>query len=178
MPNQDPNRPPLYPQAPAPVESEETMPAQPGGVAPKRIVAIAAVLVAVVIGYKVISGPSKTMAGWITDYSAGVRQATESKKPMLVLFTADWCPPCQQLKADVWTDADASKRLGDQFTLVKVDLTQQGGENGEIAQTYAVRGIPTVIVFGANGQQVDRRAGGGDKESVMAWLDRAHAKAK
>ena len=171
--------PPPPPTAPTP-ETEPTpvLRAPRGGIAPSQMVVIFCLIVGVFIGYRIIRGPSKAMAGWHTDYSAGVKAANETKKPMLMLFTADWCPPCQQLKADVWTDEDAAKRLQEQFTLVKIDLTEQGGESGEVAATYNVRSIPTIIVFGTDGKQVAKRSGGGDKESIMGWLEQAGARGR
>ena len=35
------------------------------------------------------------------DYTSAYKKAMKGDKPLLVLVTAEWCPPCQVLKNDV-----------------------------------------------------------------------------
>ncbi len=108
-------------------------------------------------GWKVLGSSSD---GWLHDLDAGIDAAAASGKPMLVLYTADWCPPCRELKRDVLSDPDVDDFLSENYVRVKIDLTDRYGPNATIASENGVRGIPTVIVYDDDGMEIDRVTGG------------------
>lgn len=117
-------------------------------------------------------GPGFVMAGpWITDWDRGIDAAEKSGKPLLVLFTADWCPPCRTLKDEVLSKPGVMSRLRADFTLVKVDLTDRAGPNNRIAMDYGVRAVPCLIMFNARGEQVGRLVGVQSAEHLLLWVD-------
>jgi len=61
-------------------------------------------------------------------------------RPVLVDFYADWCAPCHAMAPIVET---LSSELGDSLSVVKVDVDR----NRDLAETYDVRGIPTLMLF-------------------------------
>lgn len=63
-----------------------------------------------------------------------------SKRPVLVDFTAAWCGPCKRL-API-TEAVADDLLG-RVTVVKVDIDDAPG----LATQYEIRSVPTILVF-------------------------------
>lgn len=105
--------------------------------------------------------------GWVHDLDDGLDAAYASGKPAFVLFTADWCPPCQELKRTVLHDPDTLAALEESFVLVKVDLTSRFGPNTEVASEFGVRGIPAAIVFDSDGYETDRVVGG---SSLASWI--------
>lgn len=115
-------------------------------------------------------GPKPALAGWGNDWDTAVEQSKTSGKPALVLFTADWCPPCQELKREVLSDETVKSTIDARFTPVVVDLSEQGGPNDRIAQDYRVQGIPTLIQFDARGRELKRTHGMGANE-LIAWLN-------
>jgi thioredoxin 1 len=123
-------------------------------------------------------GGDAQMKAWGHDWDQALAQSSKAQKPMLVLFTADWCPPCRTLKSDVLGDSAVAGYLEKEFTLVKIDLTQRDAPGSSIAQTYGVRGIPTLIAFDARGQQIDRMSGAAPREQMMQWFQMVRAKAK
>jgi len=117
-------------------------------------------------------GPGFAMAGsWITEWDRGIDAAEKSGKPLLVLFTADWCPPCRTLKEEVFSRSAVMSRLRADFTLVKVDLTDRAGPNNRIAMDYGVRGIPCLMVFNSRGEQVGRLVGALPAEHLLLWIE-------
>ena len=83
------------------------------------------------------------------------------ERPIVVDFWADWCGPCHQL-APVLERAAAEHDV----ELVKVDIDA----NPELAQRYAVSGIPAVKAF-RNGHVVAEFVGARPPAAVAQFLD-------
>jgi len=77
-------------------------------------------------------------------------------QPVVIDFYADWCVPCKELDAITFTDKNVieeSKR----FRRYKVNLTSTGSEQTQLAmKQYSIVGVPTVILFDSNGNEVKR----------------------
>lgn len=82
-----------------------------------------------------------------------------SDKPVLIDFFATWCGPCQALSPVLKEVKDS---LGDRISIIKIDVDK----NQEIASTYQVRGVPTMILF-QNGKQLWRQSGVLSKEQLV-----------
>lgn len=83
-----------------------------------------------------------------------------SPQPVLVDFSADWCPPCQMI-APVLEQiaADEVRRL----RVVTVDVD----ENPVVADLYQVTSMPTLVLF-RGGQEVARIQGVKPRELILA----------
>jgi thioredoxin 1 len=78
-------------------------------------------------------------------------QVLQSELPVLVDFSADWCPPClimQPVVDQLAADYAGKLRVG----VSDVDT------NGDVATRYEIHHLPTLLVFRA-GQVVARIAG-------------------
>ena len=72
------------------------------------------------------------------------------EKPLLVEFTADWCPNCKFLEASVLTDRRlhaVQQRYG--VTLMRVDLTQEDADAKALLEQLGARSIPVTALFPA-----------------------------
>ena len=90
-------------------------------------------------------------------------EVTSAQKPVLLDFTASWCPPCQRLAPVI--DRLAEKYAG-KVTVGKVDVD----ESDEIARKYGIESVPTILFF--NGGELIDTVQGYQPESVfVAKLD-------
>ena len=76
-----------------------------------------------------------------------ISQVCTSKKPVIILVSTTWCPPCQQFKPIF---LQVAQEFADQCDFICVD----GDANRAIVQELGVTGYPTVVCY-KNGQQIN-----------------------
>jgi thioredoxin 1 len=101
------------------------------------------------------------MAKEITD-NLFEEKVIKSSKPVLIDFWASWCGPCKQLAPTI---DDISQELANDIDVYKCNID----ENPETPSKYAVRGIPTLILF-KDGQVVDTKVGNLPKSNIVQWI--------
>jgi len=90
-----------------------------------------------------------------------VDRARASGKPSFANFGADTCVPCQMMKP-VW-EAIADEYAG-RVNVVYVHVNKQQF----LARRYGVQGIPCLIFFDADGNEVSRTTGVMSEEEIEA----------
>jgi thioredoxin 1 len=90
-------------------------------------------------------------------------EVTQSQKPVLVDFWAEWCGPCKMIAPLL---DEIAKEKGDTVKVGKVDIDK----NQSLSFKYNVRAIPTLLFF-KNGQVVDQVTGMTSKKDLLGRLE-------
>ncbi len=69
-----------------------------------------------------------------------------SQKPVMIDFWATWCVNCKELDEKTFTNPDVIKRLKD-FTLIKIDVSDNTPEDIAMMRKYNVFGPPALIFY-------------------------------
>jgi protein disulfide-isomerase len=104
------------------------------------------------------------------DLDAAFAAAAAEHKPVFLYWGAEWCPPCHDLKAHVFSRSDFQQKLR-QFVPVYLDGDAEGAQR--LGAQFNVMGYPTVVVLRPDRTEVARIAGGMDLGSYADVLDLA-----
>jgi thioredoxin 1 len=85
--------------------------------------------------------------------------------PVLVDFTAVWCPPCQAIAPSL---EQISEELAGKVKIVKLDVDADPA----ISARYGVRSMPTLMVF-KNGEPIAMQVGAAPKNRLSDWIKSA-----
>lgn len=95
--------------------------------------------------------------------------ASKGKKVMLDLY-ADWCVACKEFEKYTFTDTNVQQKLNEMVVL-QIDLTKNSTENIAFMQHFNVLGLPTILFFDENGNELSQSRVTGFLDAIL-FLDR------
>jgi thioredoxin:protein disulfide reductase len=105
------------------------------------------------------SGEPQAAVSFIPYSAAALQEARQTRTPVILDFSADWCKPCKKMESETFTD-DRILKEGRRFVWIKADLTTSGSpEVEELKKSYDIKGVPTIIFIGSDGMEKDRLVG-------------------
>ena len=127
-----------------------------------------------------INKETKTSVEWNTDYDLVIKKAKKENKNVLVYFTgSDWCPPCIQLKKDLF-ETEVFEELSSNYVLLYVDIprnkdlitSEQYIHNKALLPKYNKKGVfPLLVVLSDNGVLLNDYSGYSMNGEVQYHID-------
>lgn len=114
----------------------------------KRIVGVFAILAAI---YMAIPKAEQITVAWQDYEEKWIENAKQENLPVMIDFTADWCPSCRELEHYTFTDPNVI-RLSQKFVTLKADMTKDNSpEVKTLREAYKIMGVPTIIFIDEKG---------------------------
>ena len=107
-------------------------------------------------------------AAWVAENAEKVKDnpvdnARAGDKPVLAVFSAEWCPTCKQLQPII----ESIKATGNQDVLIlEIDINN----NGFLPSRYDISAIPVLVFFDKSGNEVERHVGFITEEKLVEKL--------
>ncbi len=99
----------------------------------------------------------------VTD-SSFEEDVLKSEAPVMVDYWAEWCGPCKMIAPVLDEIADEYNEKNLKIAKINID------ENPATPQKYAVRGIPTLMIF-KDGEVAGTKVGAASKSQLSAFID-------
>lgn len=108
---------------------------------------------------------------WADDITVARKEATESGKPILMFFTAEWCVPCRVMKREVFADPEVMAEINTNVIPVMIYQGEPGAD--EAFKRYNVKGTPITILTDSDGEVITYAVGGIGKAEFLKLLNKA-----
>lgn len=98
-------------------------------------------------------------------YADALARAAESRRPLLVEYSADWCHFCTQMEKETLSQAEVRDAMTP-FEFVTVDFDREP----DLARRHGVSGIPAFVILSDEGDLIDSTAGFQPPTPFREWL--------
>ena len=89
----------------------------------------------------------------IADFNQQLALANQQGKTVMLDLYADWCVACKEFEKYTFSDQAVINALGNTVWM-QIDLTDNSDDNLAFQEHFAVLGLPTILFFDENGQEL------------------------
>ena len=98
---------------------------------------------------------------------------SETNKPTILEFTADWCAACKEMEAKTFSNQDIINAINKNWTAIRIDATRTNDSINKILKNFNVQGLPTLILFSSKGVELKRFSGFISHKKLLPELNSA-----
>ncbi|MCD6116910.1 thioredoxin family protein [bacterium] len=112
---------------------------------------------------------------WITNIDSALVIAAQENKPIMIDFTATWCPPCRRMEDSTFSDARVIDKFKS-FITVRIDVDKQQDvaiKYNSNANKYGGIGIPNYLFLDKEGKELKHPIGFRAPKAFLAVMDSA-----
>jgi thioredoxin-related protein len=102
---------------------------------------------------------------WTRSYQDGLKVAEVESRPVMLFFTASWCPWCHKMEDQTLNQVGVVSKLR-RFVCVKIDVEKQR----DIALAYAISSLPRIIAINTHDEMVGDWLGYRDSEQFLELI--------
>lgn len=104
------------------------------------------------------------------DVATALEVAKTQHKPLLLVFEAPWCPPCNELHEMVYSHPSFAKATSD---FVRVEIDADAVTSWKWKDRYRIQGYPTIVFADSAGQETLRIVGFRPIDSFLKYVGTA-----
>ncbi len=112
--------------------------------------------------------PADEPIAWQGYSEAAMAGARERGIPVMVSFTADWCPACQTAKKTTFRNQRLAEQIDDgNLSAIEVDLTHSDPARQGLFERYGGNAIPYLVIVDGTGKVFRRFTGVVAAETIL-----------
>lgn len=108
---------------------------------------------------------------WLSELDTARRIAAETNRLVLIHFWAEWCRPCRQMEAEVFSRPEVLSAIASSYVAVKLNFDQ----NPVLARQLNVESIPTDIIMTPQGEILQKFVGGASAQRYIERINQVAA---
>ncbi len=102
--------------------------------------------------YQLQEAPTSTLV-WRDYTEADFKSLTQSGRPTLLDFWAEWCGPCHMMEEMTFQDPKVFHEIQN-WNLVRFDATKPNEETKKMMSQFSVKSLPTLIFIDEKGKEI------------------------
>jgi thioredoxin-related protein len=107
---------------------------------------------------------------WTPDYEGALREAQQTRKPVLTYLYIDSCTYCKKMEATTFRDSLVLEDMRDGYLWVKLNA-ETDPTGVQLRERFQISDYPTIFVMDHDGFEIDRLTGYVDAQNFKAQVE-------